>query len=146
MHLLPQGDELVEVFGGDTQNAPHRTTFRVRRPDSVGPVGQAYRSVVAQIDNHFGLFQKSVDVARRVVLRTCNVQRAAKSKRCHCFQINLSRLGLYTSISLNRHHETVSILPPEINPGDYLHRNGCIYIYLSMHAPTNASTRPVATL
>jgi hypothetical protein len=98
MHLPPQGDEFIEVLGSYIQDAAYRTAFRVRWADSVWPVAQPYSSVVSQIDNHLGLLKKSVDVPGRVVLRICHEQHAAESKRSHHLKINLSWLGLYTSI------------------------------------------------
>src|ERR1035438_596061 len=118
MHLLPQGDEFVEVLGSHVQDAAHRTTFRVGRADGVSPLRQPYSTVVAQINDHFGLLEKPMDVARRVVLRICNEQHAAESKRRHCFENNLSRLGLYTS-KCSKNERLIchcQVLPPKPLP------------------------------
>jgi len=94
---------LVEMLGSHVQDAAHRTAFCVGWADGVRPDCQTYSSVVTQIDHHFGLLEKPVDVARRVVLRICNEQHAAESKRRHCLEINLSGLGLYISIVEEKH-------------------------------------------
>src|SRR5208337_5342160 len=84
MHLLPQDNQFFEMLGSHVQDAAHRTAFCVGRADGVRPDCQTYSSVVTQIDHHFGLLEKPVDVARRVVLRICHEQHAAESTRRKC--------------------------------------------------------------
>jgi hypothetical protein len=81
MHLLPKLQQFFEMSRGNVQDFPHIAALRMTRPDCIHAVGQRNCPVLPQVYDYFDLADKTMNVARFVVLRIGDKSCAAKAMR-----------------------------------------------------------------
>ncbi len=65
------------------KNLLHVRPFGIRRSDCIFACGQGYESILQQVHDGFGLTQKAIHMAGRMIVRVGYKQNAVEAERTH---------------------------------------------------------------